>query len=718
MNELVLPGSGVHPFEHGQLQQRERGIATMRRGVGVVLSKWRLAVLVAAITFVVVVGIGLLVPRQQFAEATLIIHPVGGNLAQPESSQSTLPPDTSAIDTEVELIRSAAIAEASARKLALYKDPEFGGTPSTTPTDEVIRHVVSAVEANSRIRRIGLTYVVQVGFLASTTAKAKQIADGIVDAYMSRKLDEKLDQVARANRDLGATLGGLRDQALLTESRVEAYEAQNNLLGANGTSLTEAELSALNQQIAGAQADSAEKNARLATALAQAQSGSGGSDVGATLASNTIGALRQKEADASAKLAVLNTQFRPDYPLVKKASAELQDIRSQLQFETTRILSSLRADASAAARREGSLVASRVQTESKLATNDRSRAGLLTLQQAADSSKKIYDTYLTRASEVSAAQSLQQVDATVEARAIAEPASLFTSLRFILAMAIFLALVTGLISTLLAETWNRRIRSWNDVMRETGLPLAGVVPDVAALSRARDAAGHIVSHPLTACAESFRSLRAYLALAAPAGQSKIIAVTSAVPGEGKTLTSVCLARSFAATGARVVLLDCDLRRASASKFFIKPRYGIAEIVSRSIPIDEALIHDVKSGIWFLSGTSTNDISGDLFGDNRIDELLARLSEKFDKIIIDTSPILGFADARILASRADCVLHVVHWDKTPASMVHAAVKILRQSNARVAGVVLNKVNMKQQARYGFADGSDYYHYYSSAYAQQA
>jgi succinoglycan biosynthesis transport protein ExoP len=174
---------------------------------------------------------------------------------------------------------------------------------------------------------------------------------------------------------------------------------------------------------------------------------------------------------------------------------------------------------------------------------------LLTLQQAADSSKKIYDTYLTRASEVSAAQSLQQVDATVEARAIAEPASPFTSLRFILAMAIFLALVAGLISTLFAEMWNRRIRSWNDVMRETGLPLAGVVPDVAALSRARDAAGHIVSHPLTACAESFRSLRAYLALAAPAGQSKIIAVTSAVPGEGKTMTSVCLARSFAATGS-------------------------------------------------------------------------------------------------------------------------------------------------------------------------
>jgi capsular exopolysaccharide synthesis family protein len=689
----------------------------MRRAFGVLRSKWRLASAAAVLAFAVVAGIGAFVPRQQYAEAMLIIHPVSGEISQPENPQTAIPPDTSAIDTEVEVLRSAEIAQAVVRKLRLYADPDFSGAPAAKPTDEAMRRAVPIVEGNSRIRRIGLTYVIQVGFLASTTAKAKWIADGIVDAYMARKLDEKLSEMGRANHDLGATLGGLRDQALEAASRVETYEAQNNLLGTNGTSLTEAELSALNQQIAGAQADSAEKNARLATALAQARRGSGGSDVGATLTSDTIGSLRQKEADSSAALARLNTEFRPDYPLVKKASAELQDIQSQLRSETARILSSLRADADAASRRESSLESSRQQTEGKLVTNDRARAGLLTLQQAADSSKKIYETYLTRASEVAAARSLHQVDATVEARAIAAPASPFTSLRFILAIAIFFAIVAGLIATAISEMWVRRIRSWNDVISATGLPVAGVVPDVAALSRSRDAAGHIVSNPLTACAESFRNLRAYLALAAPASQSKIIAVTSAVPGEGKTMTSVCLARTLAATGARVVLLDCDLRRASASEFFVHPQFGIAEIVGRSIPIDRALIHDAKSGIWFLSGTSTNDISGDLFTSKRIDELLAKLSETFDKIIIDTPPLLGFADARILASKADCVLHVVHWDKTPASIVHAAVQILRQSNARVAGIVLNKVNMKQQARYGFADGSEYYHYYGSAYAQQ-
>ena len=692
----------------------EENVPALRGAIGVVRSKWRLAVSVAAITCVAVAGVGLLIPRSQYAEATLIVHPAGENLTEPGDVQSSAPPDTSAVDTEVEVMRSPAIAEAVARKLELYKDPAFGGFAAATPSDELMRTVVSAIEADSRIRRIGLTYVVQVGFLASNTARAKWIADNIVATYMARKLNGKLTAVARADRELDATLGGLRDQAVQAESRVEDYEAQTNLLGANGTSLTETELSALNQESADAQADSAEKHARLGAALSQARSGGGGSDVGATLASNTIAALRQKEADVSANLAQLQTEFRPEYPAVQKAQAELQDLRIQLKSETGRILSSLRADADVAGRREASLLVSRQQTEAKLVANNRSRSGLLTLQQTADSSKKIYETYLTRASEVSAARSLQQVDATVESWAIAAPASPFTSMRFILAVGFVLATIAGFLAVVLSEMSNRSIRSRGDLMRVTGVPLAGVLPDVRALRRAGRPAAYIVRRPLSASAEAFRSLRAHLAFALPEEKSQIIAVTSAVPGEGKTLTSICLARTYAAMGYQVVLLDCDLRRASASKFFSKPKFGIAEIVTQSIPTDEALIHDSKSGIWFLAGSATKNISGDVFSNDRIDDLLKELARKFDKIIIDTPPLLGFAEARILASKADCVLHVIRWDNTPASTVHAAVRILRQSNARLAGAVLNRVNMKRQAQYGYADGSDYYHHYGAAY----
>jgi polysaccharide biosynthesis transport protein len=717
MSSLVLRDAGVPAPIAPRFPTPGSTHTWLHQTVGTFQSKWKLALVTAAVAFTLIAGAGFLMPRSQYAEATLVVHPAGSdNPAQPDVQQSSLPPDTSAIDTEVEVLRSAAVAQTVATNLKLYLDPEFGGSATTRPIDPAMKNVIAAVEAHSRIRRIGLTYVVQVGFLASTSDKAKLIGNGIVDAYLTRKLGQKVAAISLANRDLGSTLGALRLQATETQAQVEQYEAQNHLLGPNGTSLIETELSNLNQQIAQAQADAAEKQARLGAAEGQAKSGTGGSDVGATLASQTIGALRQKEAETSAQLSQLQTEFRSDYPAVQKTQAQLDDIRKQLRSETTRILSSLRADADVASRREASLVASRQQTEGSLVESNQARTGLLALQQAADSSKKVYETYLSRATEMSAARSLQQVDATVESRAIAAPGSPFTSLRFILAVGAILAMIAGMIAVMLSEMWNKRIRSWNDVTLQTGFPLAGVLPDVSKLARTKDPANHIATNPLTACAEAIRNLRTFLAISAP--KAKVIAVTSAVPGEGKTLTSVCLARMFAASGARVVLLDADLRRASASKFFPKPKFGIAEIVDRSVPIEHALIHDSKSGIWFLSGSAAHEISGELFSSHRTDELIQALAQQFDKVIIDTSPLLGFADARILASKADCVLHVVHWDKTPTTIVHAAVEILRQSHARVAGIVLNKVNVKQQARYGFADGSEYFHRYAATYGQQA
>ncbi|MGH6879028.1 MAG: GumC family protein [Rhizomicrobium sp.] len=714
MNELILQTPEGALDRWGQ---QESGLPPLRYAVGILHSRWRLAAIVAALVFATTAGLAMLIPHSYYAQALLIIHPIDDNMAEPANEQAVLPPDTSAIDTEVEVLRSPAIAEAVVRNLKLYKEAEFGGGATATLSDATMRKAVAAVESHSNIRRIGLTYAVQVGFSARSLDLAKRVANGIVHAYLGSKLQDKLAAVSQANHELDSTLGNLRQQALDAEARVERYKAQNDLLGSGATASTEAELATLDQQVSDARADAADKQARVGAALAAAQDNAvDGTESGASFASNTIGVLRQKEADVSATLSQLETEFRSDYPLVKKTQAELTNIRSEIAEETHRIISSLRADAQGAEEKEDSLLASRENTQQRLVANTHARVGLLTLQQAADTTQKIYQTYLTRASEVAVARSLQRVDATVESNAIVTGGSMLANKRFVLAIAVLLALLAGIAAILVSESWSRKIRSGTDLTRDTRLPLAGVLPDVGALSRSVDPANQIANQPMTAFAESLRSLRAFLVLSVPAARSKIIAVTSSVPGEGKTLVSACLARTLAAAGSKVVLLDCDLRNASASRFFEKPEFGIAEIVNRSIPLERALTFDSRSGIWFLSGSTTDCKLGEQFGIDRIDGLLRKLSEKFDHVIIDTSPLLGFADARILASKADSVLFVVRWNDTSAPTVHAATEILRLSGAHVAGAVLNKVDVKQQARFGFADGSDYYHHYGAAYAQ--
>ena len=250
--------------------------------------------------------------------------------------------------------------------------------------------------------------------------------------------------------------------------------------------------------------------------------------------------------------------------------------------------------------------------------------------------------------------------------------------------------------------------------------LAGVLPDcnsVARLPHRRYPAGpadHLVENPFTAFAESFRNLRAFLMLSGRTpGPSKIVAITSAVPREGKSMTSLCLARTLALTGSKVVLVDCDLRRRGVTKLIGGSDVGIVEVVEDKYPLQQALIRDAKSNAWILPA-SGRDIPHDLFGKSETDAVMRMLAETFDYVILDTPPLLGVADARILAAKADRVLYVVHWNKTPVSAAQSAVEILQSCGAKLSGAILSKVNIKKQARYGYGDASDYFNYYRHYY----
>ena len=733
---------------------------SLRYIVGVILSRaWRAAG-VGLLLFLLVIGVVSQIPRTYFAEGAVLIQPRRTNLTRVQQPDQVLPPDTSAIDTEVEVLRSRALTEEVVRRLKLYDDPEFNSAltvdepavfywdwpiefaidlpfswsslwpfnaepevPEGTDNSIWIDRTVMAVQQNTFIRRVGLTYVVRIGFGSHSPERAQMIADEFITAYMDRQLNEKVLLVERANGDLDGSIAKLRQEAIDAESSAQEYKNRFNLTSIEGTTMAEAEVSNLNRQIAEARADRAEKDARVAEALAQVRRGGGGADTNAALTSDTIRELRTREAEKSVQLAQLTVRFKDDYPEVKRTQAELNDVREQIQTEINRILSSLRSEAKTAQQREASLISSRSQAQNGLASSNRARVGLVALQQRADAAKKIYEGYLSRASEVAVERTLQQADATVNYRAAIAP-WISPDPRMALAFATLLAIMGGIATVLLSEFWSRRLRSRHDVENDIGLPLAGVVPDAASMTRLprrrypAGAADHLVEHPFTAFAESFRNLRAFLMLSTRSGPSKVIAVTSAVPREGKSMTSLCLARTLALTGSKVVLVDCDLRRRGATKLVGESDVGIVEVVEEKFPVQRALIRDAKSNAWILPASSQRDIPHDLFGRPETDELLRSLSEAFDYVILDAPPLLGVADARILAAKADRVLYVVQWNKTPASAAQSAIEILQSCGAKVTGVILSKVNVRKQARYGYGDASDYFHYYRHYYITNA
>lgn len=717
--------------------------------MGLILARgWR-AIAIAVLLFGIVVGAASQITPTYYAEGSVLVQPARTNLAESSAAQATQPVDTSAVDTEVEMLKSRTLSETVIEKLGLLNDPEFNPPPAnkwqvhfaahwpfvtissqpadTTP-EEILTKTVNAVQHHTFARRVGLTDVVRVGFSSSDPAKAEKIDNALIDAYLARQVTEKQNLVTQANEELNASVDKLRENALTAAAAAAQYKNEHAILSPQGASMVEAEIATLNQQIAQAHADRVQKEGQVNAAMALGGKGSDGADIPEALTSDTMTELRKQEATISEQVAQLSAQFKPDYPDVKRAQAQLNDIRGQIRHELARIHSGETAQVRAAEEREESLISSRNQAQSALDANNAARVALVSLELKADAAKKTYESYLNRASDVAAARTLQQADASVNYKAAVASDTPSPNMHLVMAVAALLALFGAAMAIVLPEYWSRRFRNSSDVEYAIGLPLAAALPDVASLGHTRRLRGpeaptiSLATDRFTAFAEAFRNLRAFLALLDPSEPSKIIALTSSVPREGKSVTSLCLAQILAQAGESVVVVDCDLRRHGLTGLVaeetVQARVGIVEALRQNVPLDEALVFDSRSGAWVLPVVPREGVPENIFSTRQADALFNALAQRFDHVILDTPPLLGVADARILATKADKVLFVVQWNKTPMGAVQAAADILQHCGAKVAGAVLARVNIRQQARFGYGDSSDYFGAYKNYYITNA
>jgi succinoglycan biosynthesis transport protein ExoP len=726
MSNLV-PLSHSLPVSRGGLPQPyEPERPELRKLWGMLLQRAGLGLGVAAVVFALVLAYALTRPPLYTSFGSLLVDPKKENLTRTEPVQPGGQPDGAATATQVELLRSRALAQAVVQRFNLTNDPEFnpalkGRAGPARPQD--LPKVVDVVQDRTAIGRNGETYVISVGFTSASPQKAAVLANGVMTTFLDEQLKAKIGAVQRANTELGASLEAMRREAEQSEAAVAQYKNAHGLFSSEGATMAEQEVSTLNQQVAQARADAAEKHARLQAAQAQVQRGSGGEDVGAALGSDTIRELRKTEAETSVKLAQLQADFKPEYPEVRRTQAQLDNVRVAIQAEIKRILSNLSAEATAASQREQSLLGSRGAAQGGLASNGQAQVGLVALQQRAESAKQIYEAYLNRAKQVAAEGSLQQTDATISSPAFAPTRPTSPNKPLMALLGAILGLIAGAATVLVVELWGRHLRNGSDIERELGLRFAGILPDYASVAgrgRKRGPAApadYMINQPLSSFAEALRNLRAFLLYSGGDNPSKLIAVTSAVPREGKSMTSLCLARAMALSGSRTVVIDCDLRQRGLTRLIGGAAVGLVQVTAGSATLEEAMIHDARTGLWILP-CAEGAIPYDLFTKPELDAVFEKLKEQFDYVILDSPPILGVADARILATKADRVLYAVHWNKTPLRTAQSAVDILRECGADVAGALLTRVDVKRQARFGYQDSSDYFHAYRKYYVTAA
>jgi capsular exopolysaccharide synthesis family protein len=180
-----------------------------------------------------------------------------------------------------------------------------------------------------------------------------------------------------------------------------------------------------------------------------------------------------------------------------------------------------------------------------------------------------------------------------------------------------------------------------------------------------------------------------------------VAVTSALPGEGKTTVSICLSRVAALSGQRVLLIDCDLRRRSLKEVLnIEPPVGLLQVLSGEVDWRQAIYLDEASGMSVLPLSGWGFTPKEIFGAEDMSRLLADLRGSFDLIVLDCAPVLAVAETRVAVAKADCAVMVTRWQKSPLRAVRSALQQLHDAGANIRGIALNGVDRRVPGYYSY------------------
>lgn len=670
-------------------------------------------------------AIGFVITKQQtptyLSTAEITLEPRAEQIA-PITEEDRLAaqsnPGETWIDTQVEVLTSSRAVAAVVDTLGLARDPRFAkdATPQEA-REAAIAYVAGGVSAF----RAGATYTLSIAFESEDPAEAARIANAFARQYTQGTVADKAAQDATALREIDTRMEAARLQASADAAAQARYRLAHDLPSSTDRSLTEQEISAYNQEVTTARAQAAEDAARLATARQQLGAGSTGEDVGESLGSGVIASLRQQQATYAAEVASLSSKYGARHPDLLRARSQLDSVTARISEEIGRVLSNLSAKAEVSQKRLNSLTDSLSVSQGALRRDNVAMVGLQDLDQRAQASRQLYESYLARYRELAARVGIRQPEAGVLHPA--EPSDVPARPNFLLNMVLSTAigLGLGLVCAIGAELLFNGFSTGEEIENRFGLRYLGSVPELASVTARKergDPVDAVIDQPRSAFAEAFRNLRASIAFAVEA--PRIIAVTSALPGEGKTTTALCLARSMAhenGTGRSdaILLVDCDVRRRGVSRWINGAHpAGLLEVLRGEARLEDAIVTDARSGLSVLPLSASGAEDHALLTGPAMDALLASAAQTYDAVILDTAPVLPMADARRLLCKADAAVIVARWRRTPEAAIRSLLRMLPDDAVPLAGAVLTRVDVRRQAAFGM-DENAFYKAYKDYYA---
>jgi capsular exopolysaccharide synthesis family protein len=657
-----------------------------------------------------------------------------------------LAPDAAAVRSEAQILSSRELVSDVAHKLRLNEDPEFN-TELQEPTffesvfggvkdaltavgrvfssrsmrvldedaaaaaaeQEMWSNVVSNVGKELDVYTDGKSYVIYVNFESESPETSSKVVNAVMETFIANQVEYAAKKSVQTNAWIKQRATALKQEVEEAENAVQDYRAKNGLLETRSGTVGNQQLSELNTQLSLARADRTQAEARLRAAQAVVKGGHIGDSTMEVLSSPLIQRLRERESEAAQKLSEAASRLGPQHPRYKAAESELKIIRGAISREINKVSQSLQNQVDVARSREQNLQQQLKTIEGREVKAAASEMQLDQLQREADTKRNVYQEFLATAQQTAEPSRIGLTTARIVSQSVPPIHPHGLGGKLYAAMGMFIGFLLAAASILLFAERKRGFESADEVEENLGVPVLGVLPTVGGfLKREGVLTQEVKENPASSTAETLRGIRVAMRnRRADERRPQVILVTSAVPGEGKTSFVGALGVVAAMDGARVLVVDSDIRRPRLRRMFC--RNGVpklSDVLRGEEPLATAVYRDKKYHVDVLIAAGTDHSPAALAMSGHWQAFLDEARKSYDLIILDSSPVMKVADALCLSDHADAVLMVVQHRTTSRKAVREALRRVMATRGPLAGIVVSK------ARVAKADTQPYYSGYAA------
>jgi succinoglycan biosynthesis transport protein ExoP len=640
--------------------------------------------------------------------------------------------------TQYKILESRTLARRVIQTLKLSEHPEFQPKPETpfqkwksdlwasllgffgSPGKEASENggetfLINRFLTKLKIEPIRNSRLVKIHFDSNFPQLSTQVSNTLGAAYIQQNLEARFVSTEQAKEWLTRQLEDLKAKVERADENLQEFGSKHDIISLDEKeNVTMQRLTELNETLTKAEAE------RMAKEALYKQTGDRNFDSFPSILENKlIQDLKQTYIQLEAQYMRLSETFKPEYPEMVRLKNQMETLQKRLKGEIDKMILGIKGDYESSLRREALLRQAFQQQKVKALEMKEKGIQYNILKREADTNRELYKGLLLRMKEagVSAGITASNIQIVDPAELPTHPYKPNKRLNLLLAAVVGLFLGVGL--AFFFEYLDNTIKTPEDLEQWVRLPSFGMVPEISNGRRRRLEKGTsypveliTYGHPKSMLSEAYRSIRTSILLSSSEKPPKKITITSPNPAEGKTTTVINTAIALSQTGAQVIIIDADMRKPKVHKIFNHENgMGLSNFLSGHGDLESIVKKSEVPNLFYIPSGPVPPNPSELLGSNLFKNMLESLEARYDHILLDSPPVLGFADAIILSTCVNGVILTVLGGKTPRETLQRAKEALQQTHTKILGVVINRVDIRR-SDYGY-----YYYRYHSYYGKE-